>query len=531
MRRRRSRTWASILAAAVLAATLLPATSASAAPVTIVPGESWRATGGSVIQAHGGGMIKVGATYYWIGEDRANVTAIDAWDPSNYTPPFRNISCYSSTDLKNWSFAGNLLSLQSSGDLGPDRVVERPKVIYNAATAKYVLWMHIDDRTYAEAKVGVATSSSVCSGYTYHGSFRPLGQESRDMTVFADSDGAAYLVHSSDLNSKRRIVRLTSDYRGVDQQVAELPAGEAPAVFKKDATYYLVSSEATGWRSNDNFYSTAPSMSGPWTERGDFSPDSSNTYDSQSTFVVPVSGSAGTTYMYMGDRWDSSTRTSFGNSRYVWLPLAVNGTSVSTSYRSGWSIDASTGAFSTGTGGNQLISDDFEDGNADGWTTNGQPWSVVQPSGSSREYTATGSADSIATGGAADWSDYSVEAYVRVANTTGIAGVLGRVQSAGSFYQLELRTEAGVESWLITKLENGVWTRIASGPFDFSAGSYYLLKLTMAGSSLSAAVSSDYGQNLTVLGSGVDGSFRSGKVGMRAQGSGATFDVVRVVGF
>lgn len=60
-----------------------------------------------------------------------------------------------------------MLSLQSSGDLGPDRVVERPKIIYNEDTSTYVMWMHIDDSSYGEAKTGVATSSSVCGEYDY----------------------------------------------------------------------------------------------------------------------------------------------------------------------------------------------------------------------------------------------------------------------------------------------------------------------------------------------------------------------------
>lgn len=67
----------------------------------------------------------------------------------------------------NWKFNSYLLTLQSSGDLGPNRVVERPHIMYNAATAKYVMWMHIDSSNYGEAKAGVATSDSVCGTYTY----------------------------------------------------------------------------------------------------------------------------------------------------------------------------------------------------------------------------------------------------------------------------------------------------------------------------------------------------------------------------
>lgn len=60
-----------------------------------------------------------------------------------------------------------LLTLQASGDLGPNRVVERPHVLYNSATAKWVMWMHIDNAAYSEARAGVAISDSICGDYEY----------------------------------------------------------------------------------------------------------------------------------------------------------------------------------------------------------------------------------------------------------------------------------------------------------------------------------------------------------------------------
>lgn len=94
-----------------------------------------------------------------------------------------------------WTYEGALLSRTSSGDLGPNRIIERPKVIYNDLTKKYVMWMHVDSSNYGDAKVGVATSDTVCGkSYEYHGSFRPLGMESRDIGLFKDDDGRAYLL-------------------------------------------------------------------------------------------------------------------------------------------------------------------------------------------------------------------------------------------------------------------------------------------------------------------------------------------------
>jgi hypothetical protein len=124
----------------------------------------------------------VGARYYMIGEDKASGAS------------FQHVNCYSSTNLAEWVYEGALLSRGSSGDLGPGRVVERPKVLYNARTRRFVLYMHVDSGNYKEAKVGVAVGDSVCGKYTYLRSFRPMGRQSRDMGVFQDDDGTAYLL-------------------------------------------------------------------------------------------------------------------------------------------------------------------------------------------------------------------------------------------------------------------------------------------------------------------------------------------------
>lgn len=128
--------------------------------------------------------LRTECTHYHprVGEDKTNGTA------------FININCYSSTNLVEWRYEGALLSRTASGDTGPGRVIERPKVMYNKNTNKYVLWMHIDSSNYGEAKIGVATGNTVCGKYTYLRSERPLGFESRDSGVYVDDDGKGYLL-------------------------------------------------------------------------------------------------------------------------------------------------------------------------------------------------------------------------------------------------------------------------------------------------------------------------------------------------
>ncbi len=119
--------------ALVLAGAASPAQAADTTS-TFTPGAAWTDTAGDALQMHGLGIIKVGSTYYAYGEDKTGETSADT--------SFQDIPCYSSTDLKTWTFQGDALTRQASGDLGPERIVERPKVIYNSTTHEYVMWMH-----------------------------------------------------------------------------------------------------------------------------------------------------------------------------------------------------------------------------------------------------------------------------------------------------------------------------------------------------------------------------------------------------
>jgi hypothetical protein len=116
---------------------------------------------------------------------------------------------------------------------------------------------------------------------------------------------------------------------------------EAPALIKKNGVYFMFASQLSGWDPNDNYYSTASSVSGPWSGWKKFADSGSNTYASQTTFVLPV----GDSFMYMGDRWVSSNLM---RSTYIWLPLQISGTTASMKNAVNWVLDPSTGAMTSG---------------------------------------------------------------------------------------------------------------------------------------------------------------------------------------
>lgn len=293
---------------------------------TIHPGDIWYDTDGKPIQAHGGGILFDNEVYYWYGENK---------DAPNVSSPTAlldrvdviGISCYSSRDLVNWKNEGVILPAvpdDPSHDIHPLQVFERPKVVHCPTTGKYVLWAHADSPDYKKACVGVAIADTPIGPFVYQGSFRPCDQESRDMTIFVDTDGTAYLVYSSQWNATTHIAPLMDDYLSVRGDYVEAFPGEyreAPAVFKYEGRYYMITSGCTGWEPNPARWHVADSMLGPWVTGGDpcVGDEKGTTFDAQSTFVLPFPG-ATDRFILMADRWQ---RYNLQDSRYVWLLLRM----------------------------------------------------------------------------------------------------------------------------------------------------------------------------------------------------------------
>ena len=307
-------------------------------PAIIQPGEVWPDDRGQHIQAHGGGIIKLGDTFYWFGEDRAKDLDSDK----------RYVSCYSSKDLAHWSFRHRVLELVDPENFGPRWILERPKAFYNAKTKQYVMYVHIDGPAkpdslkggYELARVGVATCDKVDGDYKYQRSFRPLGHQSRDLGQFIDDDGSAYLI-SEDRPNGFHIYKLSDDYLSIERDVCLIPAHlEGGAIAHYDGLYYAIGSELTSWAPNPNKYATATKLDGPWSEFKDIAPQETKTYGSQSTMLLKIAGSKATSVIFMGDMWKPQSQW---NSRYLWMPLEIGNGKMSLPKPQSWRINVETG--------------------------------------------------------------------------------------------------------------------------------------------------------------------------------------------
>lgn len=276
------------------------------------PGQLWYDDKGELINAHGGGLLQVKDTWYWYGESRGKSAS-------------KGITVYSSKDLYNWTRQGMALAqvADTLSDITIGCVMERPKVIYNKKTKKYVMWFHLElkGKGYSAARAGVAVSDQPTGPFKYLNSFRPNGNMSRDMGLYVDDDGAAYHIYSARENYDLRIAKLTGDYLAPTPKDSMLFSNhrEAPALFKHQNKYYLITSGCTGWAPNKASLHVADNLFGPWKLLGDpiVEPETSMTFGGQSTFVLPVPGKKDA-FIFIADKWNPKD---LADSRYLWLPV------------------------------------------------------------------------------------------------------------------------------------------------------------------------------------------------------------------
>jgi len=284
-----------------------------------LPDQPWLDDHGVHINAHGGGVVFHDGTYYWFGEHKISGETAEV-----------GVHCYSSVDLYNWKDEGVALAMSddSHSDISKGCILERPKVIYNSATKKFVMWFHLElkGQERRAARSGVAVAARATGPYTFLGSVRPdagvwplnvteeqkagfkeaqkligthyiggpnpevpkhnllardftLGQMAKDMTLFVDDDGKAYHIFASEENSTLHISQLTDDYlshSGKWVRVFEHRWNEAPALCKHNGRYWMISSDCTGWDPNTARLAVADSIWGPWRELGNPLIESSN---------------------------------------------------------------------------------------------------------------------------------------------------------------------------------------------------------------------------------------------------------------
>lgn len=348
------------------------------------PGEPWLDTLGKPIQVCGGSIITVGDTFYWYGENKERTTGKDKiwhW----------GMRAYSSKNLYDWTDLGTFIPPMPNdpaSPLHPFQFADRPHILYNQATRKYVCWIKFLADQFQTRTVLVA--DNITGPYTIVANgLRPLGMGAGDFDLVASpDDGKAYMFFER-VHTEMIVADLTDDYTGVTgHYTTHLPRPGPPftreglAYFRRGAKHYVVSSGTTGYFPNPSEVAVSETYHGPWTSMGSFdrADRTETSFNSQVSAVFKHPGKKDL-YIAIADRWlgtslsgpefesgelsrkmrkafadrfirnamdaeDEHLMTKYGGldvntsqARHVWLPIRFEGERPFVEWRPEWSLD------------------------------------------------------------------------------------------------------------------------------------------------------------------------------------------------
>ncbi len=350
------------------------------------PGQEWLDTAGRPIQAHGGSIIRVGDLFYWYGENKEKTTGqkgIWHW----------GVRLYSSSDLYNWDDCGIIIPPEPNdptSPLHPSKAMDRPHILYNRTTRKFVCWIKVMDNPYQTRSVLIA--DQITGPYTLvRQGIRPVGMSAGDFDLaVSHDDGKAYMYFER-VHSEMICADLTEDYANFSGYYStHMPrpgppsVREGPAWFQRNGKHYLATSGTTGYFPNPSEIATADTFHGPWTTLGDLHPKdrSRSSFNSQicSVFRHPDKRDL---YIALADRWlpdlsgplfengtlsqnmqsgltkvmngsraslsdgeksvlatmMNTQKTNTSISRYVWLPIRFDGDRPTIEWRDEWTTE------------------------------------------------------------------------------------------------------------------------------------------------------------------------------------------------
>lgn len=314
---------------------------------SIEPAQLWLDNKGNHINAHGGGVLFHNGIYYWYGEHK-----IKGKSEANFADG--GIQCYTSKDLINWTDAGIVLGVDynntNNNDLTYGCLIERPKVVFNPKTRKFLAYFKFYPKGngYEIAYVGVATSESPAGPFKYsHKFLGPSPKGSGDFSMFVDDNGDLFHLAVRKPDKAFVIAKMRDDYMLPIEEYKEVENiehhTEAPAIVKINGRYHLLGSGSTGWKPNVARYYTSTNLYGPWKQETNpcngLNPIDNlgidKTWGGQSSFVLKVNGIENG-YIALFDIWYPDMPI---KGRYIWLPIVLKDNKFSINWLNEWNLD------------------------------------------------------------------------------------------------------------------------------------------------------------------------------------------------
>jgi GH43 family beta-xylosidase len=419
------------------------------------------------------------------------------------------LDAFSSPDLVHWTKHPNVLT--TAGVSWASKAVWAPAPVQR--NGKYYLYFAANDiQSNSElGGIGVAIADKPEGPYT-DAIGKPLisqfvnGAQPIDQDVFIDSDGQAYMYYGG--WGHANVVKLNGDMTSLGQfsdgstykEITPSNYTEGPQMLKRNGKYYLMWSEGY-WGGPDYSvsYAMSGSPTGPFTRIGKvLSQDAAVARGSGHNSVLNVPGTD-IWYIVYHRRPLSRTDINHRQISYDRMSFNADGTIQPVTMR---------------------IKDNFNDGNAVGWTTYGGSWPA-----SNNRYDASSS-----PGGKAlldtNFSNFTYDADVTLKSANGDGGIVFRVTQPATGPDSYRGYYAGITASgrvLLGKADNR-WTPLRSAQLTVRPGIRYHLRVEADGSSIKVYVDDLSTPKIVVS----DPSHTSGANGVRVYNTAASFDNVSI---
>ena len=270
------------------------------------PGSPWLDTNGNRIQAHGGSVFFKDGLYYWYGENKEKSTSgsgIWHW----------GVRCYISKDLYNWEDRGLLIPPDPdniNSPLHPSVCMDRPHILFNQKTQKYVCWLKIMGSGNSQSMT-ILTADNFFGPYSIlNTGYKPHGLNSGDFDLAIDPQSQKAYYYFEKVHTELICAELSEDYTEVvGQYSSHFPRShppyvrEAPVHFMRNGKHYLFTSGTTGYFPNESEVAVADDWHGPYTVLGNPHPKdrARMSFRSQITDVLQIDNTD--LYIAIADRW------------------------------------------------------------------------------------------------------------------------------------------------------------------------------------------------------------------------------------
>jgi hypothetical protein len=294
-----------------------------------------RDTDGNIIDCHEGCMERFGDRFYLYGTSYG--------DTDGYQAGGNKCVCYSSADLMQWTYHGEIFPD------APKSFLYTPDVRYNPQRHNYILWYNWYP-SYWRGRYGVAESDSPTGPFTIDNIDVAMRYpEPGDHGLLVDDDGTCYIIYNSIKKdhaiSVEKLSRDFMDSTGENSGVFATNC-EGASLFKRNGVYYALFDTCTmmGAEGSGVRVYRADKPLGPYTLTGNINrfADGMTIIPAQQAHIIRLPTADGDdAYMWIGTRWQSTPDRIKGHEFQYWglLTFTPDGTIAPMEWQDIWTID------------------------------------------------------------------------------------------------------------------------------------------------------------------------------------------------